>query len=491
MSEFRWLTDLSKDTRVVLAGALDAYLKTDQLQDYRAYPKQLEFHAAGRRKRNRLLTAGNQNGKTYSCGAEFAMHLTGEYPKWWPGLRYNRPIVAWAAGESANATRDNVQRMLLGKPGQLGTGMIPKRRLTSIYGKNRAAPNLYDYYMVEHVSGGFSMLRFLFYEQHRRFWQGPPVDLVWFDEEPKKEIYSEGQARTIGVHGNTMMSFTPLKGYSDVVNLYLADEGDDESDRFTVRMTLYDALHLTDEQIEREIRRWPKNEQRARIYGQPALGEGRIYLTDVEDLLVDPFPLPEHFKVLGAIDIGGSDHPTAGVKIAWDSENDIVYLVREYRRRGLTPDTHWLSLRTFGRNMSWAWPKDGLQTEKGTGAKVIDMYRDEGMKATPEHARYPMPKRKQKAGHAAISQMSAVSVEAGILDLQQRMETGTFKVFKTCTLFQEEYLLYHREDGKIVKVKDDVLDAVRYAIMMLRYAKVDAPPRRRRRRAPNWQAGGV
>jgi hypothetical protein len=68
-------------------------------------------------------------------------------------------------------------------------------------------------------------------------------------------------------------------------------------------------------------------------------------------------------------------------------------------------------------------------------------------------------------------------VEAGIMELLDRMQTGRFKVFNHLEDFFQEYRLYHRKDGKIVKVFDDILSAVRYASMMLRFAKVNTPKR--------------
>ena len=53
--------------------------------------------------RERLLMAGNQVGKTTCGAAELAIYLTGRYPDWWDGRRFDRPIVAWAAGVSAEA----------------------------------------------------------------------------------------------------------------------------------------------------------------------------------------------------------------------------------------------------------------------------------------------------------------------------------------------------------------------------------------------------
>jgi phage terminase large subunit-like protein len=46
---------------------------------------------------------------------------------------------------------------------------------------------------------------------------------VWCDEEPPLELYSEGKTRVQATNGIIVVTFTPLKGMSDVVNLFLTD----------------------------------------------------------------------------------------------------------------------------------------------------------------------------------------------------------------------------------------------------------------------------
>ena len=101
-------------------------LTEDRLKYYRPYPKQLEFHSAGARHRERLLMAGNQLGKTLAGGFEAAIHATGRYPEWWTGRRFDRPTIGWACGVTGEVVRDTVQRVLVGRAGQSGTGAIPK-----------------------------------------------------------------------------------------------------------------------------------------------------------------------------------------------------------------------------------------------------------------------------------------------------------------------------------------------------------------------------
>lgn len=202
------------------------------LQNYQPYAKQREFHAQGAAHRERLLMAGNQLGKTFCGGAEAAYHLTGRYPEWWVGRRFEAPVRAWAGSKGAEATRDGVQRILLGEPKQpeaLGTGAIPGEL---IVGKPRAKSNVpfaLDSVVVQHKTGGLSTLGFKSYDQGRARWQGETLDFVWFDEEPPIDIYMEGLTRTNATGGMVYLTFTPLLGMSDVVSMFL-DEAEDISD---------------------------------------------------------------------------------------------------------------------------------------------------------------------------------------------------------------------------------------------------------------------
>lgn len=66
-----------------------------------------------------------------------------------------------------------------------------------------------------------STLLFKAYEQGRQKWQGDTLDVVWFDEEPPAEIYTEGLARIAARKGFVYLTFTPLKGASEVVMNFL------------------------------------------------------------------------------------------------------------------------------------------------------------------------------------------------------------------------------------------------------------------------------
>ena len=55
------------------------------------------------------------------------------------------------------------------------------------------------------------------------------------------------------------------------------------------------------------------------------------------------------------------------------------------------------------------------------------------------------------------------------------MKSGRFKVFRELNDFFEKFRLYHRRDGRVFA--ENLLCAVRYAIMMLRYARTDSAAR--------------
>jgi Terminase large subunit, T4likevirus-type, N-terminal len=87
------------------------------------YSKHLEFFAAGATCKERLFMAANRVGKTVAGAFEATCHLTGRYPHWWQGKRFEGAIDGWACGTNSQTTRDVVQGVLLGK--SAGQGMIP------------------------------------------------------------------------------------------------------------------------------------------------------------------------------------------------------------------------------------------------------------------------------------------------------------------------------------------------------------------------------
>jgi len=225
-----------------------------------------------------------------------------------------------------------------------------------------------------------------------------------------------------------------------------------------------DVPHL-DERTKRELLdSTPSHMREARSRGIPVLGSGRIFPID-EDTIKEPIiQIPEHWARLAAIDFGW-DHPTAGAWGAWDRDSDVVHIYDAYKLSEATPIIHAATFKAKGDWIPVAWPHDGLQHDKGSGVALADQYRKLGVNMLKHQATHP-PGPGQEEGQGGNG------VEAGIMEMLNRMQTGRLKVAAHLEVFFEEFRLYHRKDGKIVKEFDDVISAVRYLIMMLRFARV-------------------
>jgi phage terminase large subunit-like protein len=444
------LNSLSPDFLSRLEKEWEKRRSRNKLAAYQPYPKQLEFHAAGLDYRERLLMAGNQLGKTLAAGMETAMHLTGDYPSGWPGRHWRRPVVGWAAGVTGESTRDNPQRILLGRPGEFGTGAIPKDRIID-HTASRGLADALDTVHVRHASGDISTLQFKAYEKGREKWQGETLDYVWFDEEPPEDIYTEGLTRTNATGGMTYITFTPLLGITGVVRRFILDHA--PGTHFT-QMTIDDAAHFTAEQRAAIIGSYKAWEVDARTKGIPQLGSGRVFPVNQDDLTVKAFQIPEHWPQIAGLDFG-YDHPSAGVRIAWDRDNDILYVTACYRAREKTPVMFAAAVRSWGGWLPWAWPHDGLQHDKGSGEQLANLYREQGMNLLRVRATFPD---------------GSNGLEAGVTEMLDRMQTGRLLVFEHLADWFEEFNLYHRKDGLIVKLNDDLMSATRYGMMMRRCA---------------------
>lgn len=438
---------------MALMEALKKRRDTNQLALFEAYDKQLEFYKRGAGHRERLLMAANQVGKTYCGSREVAMHATGRYPDWWPGHRFDRPVNIWAGSDTGETTRDTVQTNLIGPAADRemwGTAAIPQDAILETKMRQGVADAI-DTVVVRHVSGGNSLIGFKSYDQKRQKWQGTKKDLIWLDEEPPMDIYMEALTRTNAVEdGRVMMTFTPLLGMSDVVHMFLDDT---EGLRTITRMTIDDAKHISDEKRQAIIASYPEHEREARIKGIPSLGSGRVYPVAESKISVPAFDIPRHWPIIGGIDFGW-DHPTAAVKLAHDRDTDIVYVCGAYQRKEATPLEHAATLKQWGP-FPWAWPQDGYQRDKRSGGTLREDYSRFGLFMAGKHATFP------DGGNG---------VEAGVMAMLQRMQTGRFKVFSHLEDWWSEFRLYHRKDGIIHKDRDDIMDATRYALMMLRVA---------------------
>jgi phage terminase large subunit-like protein len=418
------------------------------------YPKHLEFFRLGTAKRERLFLAANRVGKTEGAGGyELVCHLTGQYPAWWEGRRFNRANNWWAAGDTRETVRDILQRKLLGKPGEFGTGLIPRESIV------RTAPGFIpdavQAIWVKHPSGGVSVVQFKSYDQGREAFQGTEQDGIWLDEEPPESVYTECLLRTMTNNGLVMLTFTPLRGMSDVVLSFLPGGAVPEKQagpKAVVSATWDDVPHLSKQAKEELWSAIPPFQRDARSKGLPQLGAGLIYPVPESVFVCEPFEIPKHWPRSYGLDVGWKK--TAAIFGAYDRETDTGYLYSEHYQGEVEPSVHAAAIKARG-NLPGAIDPASRGRSQVDGRKLMEEYQGLGLELFP----------------------AANAVEAGLFATWDRFSTGRLKVFSSLQNTLKELRLYRRDErGKVVKENDHAADGIRYWVMTgIDIARAPAP----------------
>lgn len=443
--------------------------KTRRINEYRPYPFQTKFHDAGEWASQRLLMAGNRVGKTESAAAETTYHLTGRYPAWWKGKRFRKPILAWVCGATNEKTRDTVQKKLFGdpvNPDAWGMGFVPFDCLGDDDKRVRKpnVPNAWQAVLVKHytdgIFDGWSTCVLKAYEAGYKTFTSESVDLIWLDEEPPQNIMTQCMTRQLDNIGILYMSFTPEEGVTLVVDQFMNRLS---AGQFLVNATWDDAPHLTPERRKQLLEALPEHEREMREKGIPVIGSGLVFPIVDEDITCSPFQIPSYYRHIAGMDIGAWNHYTAGAWLAYNPDNDTIYVYDVYKAQGKTPPLHATAFRARGDDIPIMYPHDGEKGDRHTGESVAELYRNLGCNMHSTHFTNPPPQGKEEGE-------GGLSVDAGLISMLTRMETGRLKIFKTCRDWFEEKRMYHRKDGKVVRVNEDIMSATRYAHQMLRFA---------------------
>jgi len=452
----RTFTEAQKQKWLRDRAAAKEKIKYNQLAAYRPRAWQVPFHEDPHR--FRMYMAPNRIGKTYAGAMEFAMHVTGRYPDWWKGFRFEKPIDCWVIGTSYAQMRDACQALLLGV--EYGTGAIPKDAIDNVF-TQPGSPGAAGIVRVKHVSGGISNVTFKAYNQGRVALQGAALDLAWMDEEPlvteqEAGIVEEIKTRLRDRQGKLMITYTPLEGETRLTKEFFPDpKYPDQYSCIHIDMADYPELAADIEKVKKD---YPAPHQwRARIHGLPALGEGAVFPFTEDHYVVPVTRLPPHTRYLYAMDYG-TDHPTAVVLLGWVEDEDTTYVVQEFREKDCPAAIVASWVRRFIPGAKVAWPHDmGQRTGPGSGVTKMETYKAEGMSMCGEHAQYPDDRKN--------------NLEASISDIRERIADGRFKVFDNCQKLIGEMGKYNRKKGKPVAIDDDLISAARYAHMMLRYSR--------------------
>lgn len=403
-------------------------------------------------------------------GYELALHLTGLYPDWWQGRRFDRAITAWASGDTRETTRDILQKKIIGEKGKLleGNALVHPSLI-----KGTAAGFITDSFSnvkVRHVSGGLSTLHFKSYDQGREAFQGTEVDVILLDEEPPLAVYIECLTRTMTNAGMIMLTFTPLKGMSETVLSFFPDNDIREGEangRFVVMAGWDDAPHLTEEAKQEMLATYPPFMRLARSRGLPQMGAGVIYPVDQASYMIQPFEIPDNWKRAFGMDVGWNC--TAAVWGAFNEEEDRLVIYSEHYAKQATPLENSHGIKGRGAWIPGVIDPASAGANQKDGTTLIGEYQGLGLDLTPADN----------------------SVEAGIMRVWTMLSTGKLQIFSNCVNLLRELRGYIRDEkGRVVKADDHCNDAMRYLCMSgLDVAKYPQQAQAQRKfQQPSWVA---
>lgn len=417
---------------------------------YKPHPKQQLLHKFSATCRERLFLGGNRTGKTFGGSNEMAMHLTGRYPAWWEGERFDEPVDAWAASDTGETTRDILQNEYIGNTSKGTLGAIHPDLIINTTAR-RGISDAIDTVYVRHISGGISQLGFKSYDQGRAKFQGTHKHVIHLDEEPPQDVYDECFMRTAGVgkkrRGLILMTMTPLGGLTPLMANYTQGmvSGEPVDGRVFIQAGWEDNPHLSaDERVDLEKRFASRpHELEARKLGIPSIGSGLIYPIEESRIICDPFEIPKHWPRCAGMDFGWTN-PTAVVWLAHDRDTDTAYVYADYAQSELSPQTHTHNIQARGAWIPIACDPAGQAGGQADGEALMNKYQAHGLNLSPADN----------------------SVESGLQEVYERMLTGRLKVFRTCEGVLNERRMYARDEkGKVKKMNDHRMDALRYAVV--------------------------
>jgi len=428
-----------------------------------------------------MLMAANQVGKSQTGCSIDSYHLTGDYPEDWEGHKFDFPPLIWLLGYSGEKTRDLLQAKLFGKfvNGEFEGGYISKDKIVDkilMTGTKGAMREV----RVKHKAG-ISTVQFWSYSQGQHAIMGDVVDWYHIDEEPKDPaIFPQVLTRTLngdrGKGGRGILTFTPENGKTELVCQFMgedyeSEEGEETQDmelegQYLQTATWNDAPHITEEMKKKILKMYPKYQRDMRSKGIPLMGSGLIYEVSEDELSIDPFSIPEYWFVINGMDFGW-DHPQAHVQMVENRDSGEFYFINAWKKSRKQPYQAWHTIKPWAEGVPVAWPADGLKgqlkssgSNPNDGQTVKDLYLEEGFLMIDTHTTW---------------EDGSNSVQRGIMEFNNLMDEGKIKIFSNLFELFEEIRQYHTKTNangqtEIVKLKDDLLDACRYAYMMRRYA---------------------
>ena len=441
----------------------------NQLKYFRPFEHQKKFFSTAHSQRRGILAA-NRIGKTVSTCYETAMHLTGLYPDWWHGYRFDHPITAMVAGEGWSQVAMVLQNELLGTQDikireQLGTGAIPRDSIIQDTMRNDGANCMGV--EIRHKKGK-SYLLFANYTQETRQMQGFKLNLAVFDEQPPDDFFSEIVTRTATTQGMILCSFTPLKGLNGLVSKFWnREEGYDFIRVAWDDVPEYDPwgeaflLKETRRQLERD---YLPHEREARIAGKPVMGQGAVFQIrswpTYQSGKYDFRTMPGIHRII-ALDLGLVNDRTVISLMYWNPSEREAWLHRQICVTGLEEANptnyinHLMRPEVFGTPI--VLPPDAGTAGRYTmsALSIRELFNEYELNVWEKPIMNPPDSQGRTTNHKAF----------GINVMRQMLEAGTLHINENCVDFLREAQNYYVDPQGRFSDPDDCIDSARYALL--------------------------
>jgi len=452
---------------LVIAVADD--MRYNGLKYFRPFEHQKSFFNT--RTDRRGILAANRIGKTVSTCYETAYHLTGRYPDWWTGHRFDKPITVMVAGEGWSQVALVLQQELLGTPDvklreQIGTGAIPRDCIVTDTMRGDGANCIGV--EIRHASGGKSYLLFANYTQEVRQLQGFKLNLAVFDEQPPDDFFSEIVTRTATTQGMVLCSFTPLKGLNGLVSKFWnREQGYDYVRVSWDDVPEYDPwgepflLMETRRQLERD---YLPHEREARMQGKPIQGKGAVFqIRDWPTYKTGDYDfrsMPNLHRII-ALDLGLVNDKTVISLVYWDPYERTAWLHKQIIVQGVEEAVptqyvnHLLRPEVFGTPI--VLPPDASTPGRYTmsATSIRELFESYELNVLPRPIMNPPDSEGRVTNHKSY----------GINQMRQMLEVGSLMVNENCVEFLNEARNYYVDSQGRFSDPDDCIDSARYAIL--------------------------
>lgn len=447
------------------------------IRRFSPYDYQKELFDAGKEFMSRFACFSNRCGKTFSGAREMAFHLTGKYPEYWDGYRFDRPIKAWAIGITGDSTRKVLQYELLGtidvrQIEELGSTAISRDDIKLESLEKDGAKILVariKHYNESGAYDGDSLLEFRSTQQGVHTLMGTSQDFIWLDEEDEHhsmEIYSQCMTRLATTNGRLLITATPENGLTSLIQKFM-----DTPEKMWIGHVGWDRVpHLSEEVKQTLIASYPVWEIPLRTQGIPSAGSGAIFQVQDEEIQTPPITPKAHWPVVCGVDFGRSRDPSTIVFATHDLEEDrIIIFHEEY----LDLDRSVEKMADVILNSPYPQipivvPHDGngVATDGGTETRA-NILRRLGCNVIAKCFNNPL----EIQNTINNPNKKSLGKEGGLAWMAYKFKNGSMKVVQTLNhFFREKRSYFYITKGGKTSPKDGddhVIDAARIAVLSL------------------------